>query len=197
MPHVYEPPATYTFATSGSSDSLRKAINLSADRSSRVTMIHGMRIATGFHHTCVPVAMNLASTARRPHPFITQDTAFFWEAARAHRLTIQRCVRCQQLRHPPAPACANCRSLDWDTVEASGRGTLFSFTIVHQPLTPPFTKPFAVGLIELEEGTRLVTELIDITHDQLVIGMALTVDFIDCDEYLTLPVFRVADGEVR
>ncbi len=68
----------------------------------------------------------------------TQDNEFFFDAARAGRLEIQRCIDCGTLRHPPAPACAQCRSFAWDTVVASGRCTLHSWTIVYHPQDPAF-----------------------------------------------------------
>ncbi|HVN49836.1 MAG TPA: zinc ribbon domain-containing protein, partial [Acidimicrobiales bacterium] len=60
----------------------------------------------------------------RPAPATTRDTAFFWEALKERRLLIQRCAACGALRHPPRPMCPRCHSLDWDTVEASGHGTV-------------------------------------------------------------------------
>ncbi len=90
----------------------------------------------------------------RPRPAITQDNAFWFEGARAHRLLVQHCTSCGTLRHPPLPACGHCGSLDWDTVESSGRGTLYSYVVVHYPQVPSFEYPLPIGLIELEEGTR-------------------------------------------
>jgi uncharacterized protein len=125
----------------------------------------------------------------RPFPVVTRDTEFFWEAARDHRLAIQHCVSCGGLRHPPMPACPTCQSLQWDTVVASGRGTLFSFTVIHRA-PEPFVVPFVVGVIALEEGTRLVAELVDVAPDDVSIGMPLSLDFLDVAPGLSLPVFR-------
>ena len=111
----------------------------------------------------------------RPHPAITQDNAFWFEGARAHTLLIQRCVSCGTLRHPPLPACGNCGSLEWDTVESSGRGTLYSYVVVHYPQVPAFEYPLPIGLIELEEGTRVVANLEGVEPDDITIGMPLQV----------------------
>jgi len=141
-----------------------------------------------------------AATARdaarppRPRPAITQDNAFWFEGARAHRLLIQHCTSCGTLRHPPLPACAVCGSLEWDTVESSGRGTLYSFVIVHYPQVPAFEYPLPIGLILLDEGTRVVANLQGIDHDAIEIGMALRAEFVDYDEGLSLPVFVPAAG---
>lgn len=129
---------------------------------------------------------------RRPRPAITDDIAFWFDGARRHRLLIQRCRGCGELRHPPLPSCPRCRSFEWDTVEASGSGTLFSFVVVHYPEVPGFDYPLPIGLIELEEGTRLVAGLDGIEPSAWEIGMAVVAGFVDYDDELTLPVFRPA-----
>ncbi len=125
----------------------------------------------------------------RPRPAITQDNAFWFEGARAHRLLIQHCTSCGTLRHPPLPACAVCGSLDWDSVESSGRGTVYSYVVVHYPQVPSFEYPLPIGLIELEEGTRVVANLGGVELDAIAIGMAVQAEFVDYDEELSLPVF--------
>jgi uncharacterized OB-fold protein/acyl dehydratase len=133
----------------------------------------------------------------RPRPALTQDNAFWFEGARAHRLLIQRCSSCGTLRHPPLPACGRCQSLEWDTVEASGRGVLYSYVVVHYPQVPAFDYPLPIGLVELEEGTRVVANLDGAEPGELQIGMALTATFVDFDDELTLPVFVPASGLVE
>ena len=130
----------------------------------------------------------------RPRPAITQDNAFWFEGARAHRLLIQHCTSCGTLRHPPLPACATCGSFEWDTVEASGRGTLYSYVVVHYPQVPAFEYPLPIGLVELEEGTRLVANLGGVEPDAIEVGLALRAEFVDYDDELSLPVFVPADG---
>jgi 3-oxo-4,17-pregnadiene-20-carboxyl-CoA hydratase alpha subunit len=125
----------------------------------------------------------------RPHPSITQDNAFWFDGARAHQLLIQHCTSCGTLRHPPLPACGNCRSFEWDTVEASGRGTLYSYVVVHYPQVPSFDYPLPIGLIALEEGTRVVANIDGVAPGALQIGMELTALFVDFDDELSLPVF--------
>ena len=127
---------------------------------------------------------------KRPRPAVTEDNAWWFDACKEHRLLIQRCTACGTLRHPTEPACAECHSFDWDTVEASGRGTVYSFVVNHYPQVPAFDSPLAVGLIELEEGTRLVANLIDIEPASIEIGLPVEVVFIDHDEDLSLPAFR-------
>ena len=136
-----------------------------------------------------------ASKAKRPRPAITHDNAFWFEGAKEHKLLIQRCANCGQLRHPPGPMCPACQSKDWDTVEASGRGTVYSFVVAHYPQIPAFDYPLAIGLIELEEGTRLVADIVGAEPGEIEVGMPVEVEYADHDEDLTLPQFHpVPDG---
>jgi uncharacterized OB-fold protein len=125
----------------------------------------------------------------RPHPALTQDNEFWFHGAQEHQLLIQHCTSCGTLRHPPLPACGNCGSLEWDTVESSGRGTLYSYVVVHYPQVPSFEYPLPIGLIELEEGTRVVANLGGVEREDITIGMPLRAEFVDFDEELSLPVF--------
>lgn len=126
----------------------------------------------------------------RPRPAINRDNAFWFEAAREHRLLIQRCADCHALRHPPGPACPHCNSFDWDTVEASGRGEVYSFTVAHHPKLPAFDYPLPIGVVELAEGTRLIADLVDVAPEDVRIGMPVELTWIDADPELSLPAFR-------
>ncbi|GGO72735.1 bifunctional MaoC family dehydratase N-terminal/OB-fold nucleic acid binding domain-containing protein [Nonomuraea cavernae] len=128
--------------------------------------------------------------ALRPRPAVNRDNAFWFEAAREHRLVIQRCAACQALRHPPGPCCPECGSFDWDTVEASGRGHVHSFVVSHHPRHPAFEYPLVVAVVELAEGTRLITNLAGVTPDEVEIDLPVTLDWLDADPGLSLPVFR-------
>lgn len=138
-----------------------------------------------------------ASRPRRPRPSITKDNSFFFEGAKGHQLLIQRCASCGRLRHPPGPMCPACRSLEWDTLEASGRGRVYSFVVNHYPQVPAFDYPLAVGLIELEEGTRLVSNIVGVEPADIEVGMPVEVEFVAFDDELTLPQFRPSGGKRR
>jgi uncharacterized OB-fold protein/acyl dehydratase len=127
---------------------------------------------------------------RRPRPAVTRDSQFWFDAAKEHRLVIQRCSGCGVLRHPPRPRCDKCGSYEWDTVDASGRGTVYSFVVNHYPQVPAFDYPLAVGLIELEEGTRLVADIVGIDPADVEVGLAVEVEFVEHDPDLTLPAFH-------
>jgi uncharacterized protein len=126
-------------------------------------------------------------------PSMTADTQFFWDGLKRQRLLIQRCGGCGELRHPPRPMCPRCQSLAWDTVEASGRGTVYSFVMPHHPPLPWFDMPYIVALVQLEEGTRLVTN-IDARPDAVAIGSPVIVRFDEFDGGLVLPIFVPVDA---
>lgn len=124
----------------------------------------------------------------------THDNVFWFDAAREGRLLIQRCADCGTLRHPPGPVCPSCRSFEWDTLESSRRGTLHSFTVIHHPQDPAFTYPLAVGLVDLEEGTRLVADIEGVEPEDLRLGMDLEVVFGAHAHDETLPRLRPFGG---
>lgn len=134
---------------------------------------------------------------KRPAPGMSDDTRFFWDGTREGKLLIQRCTACGTLRHPPGPCCPSCHSFEWDTLEASGRGTIYSFVVMHYPEVPPFDHPNPIGLIELEEGTRLVAQLVGVKPGDIAIGTKVQVEFNrfevgapDGDDDVLLPQFR-------
>ena len=129
----------------------------------------------------------------RPRPAVTQDSSFFFEGAAEGKLLIQRCASCGLLRHPPRPACPQCQSLEWDTVESAGRGTVFSFVVVHHPQIPAFDYPLPIAVVALDEGTRLVADLIGIAPAEVRIGMPVRVEMVAVDDELVLPMFRPAE----
>ncbi|MEU6408726.1 MaoC family dehydratase N-terminal domain-containing protein [Microbispora sp. NPDC046933] len=128
--------------------------------------------------------------ALRPRPAVNRDNAFWFEAAREHRLVIQRCSGCATLRHPPGPCCPHCGSFEWDVAEASGRGQVYSFVVAHHPRHPAFEYPLIVAVVALDEGTRLITNLVGVEPGEVEIGMPVVLDWLDADPDLSLPVFR-------
>jgi uncharacterized protein len=130
----------------------------------------------------------------RFRPVESHDTKFFWQGVREGKLLIQRCKSCSTLRHPPGPMCPSCQSLEWDTVTSSGKGTVFSFVVMHHPQIPPFEYPNTVLLVELEEGTRLVSQLVDSNPADVEIGAPVELVIREVEPGLMLPYFRVAKG---
>ncbi|MFG2345895.1 bifunctional MaoC family dehydratase N-terminal/OB-fold nucleic acid binding domain-containing protein [Streptomyces phaeochromogenes] len=133
------------------------------------------------------------SRPKRPRPVINRDNAGFWEGVSRHRLLIQRCDGCRTLRFPWLPGCNACGCPDWDTVEAGGEGTVYSYVVMHHPPFPAFDPPYAVGLIELAEGVRMISNVVGVPHDRVRIGMPVRLEFEQVDEELELPVFRAVE----
>ena len=131
-------------------------------------------------------------TTARPErlgPTVTSDTRFFWDGLRERRLLIQSCDGCGSLRHPPRPMCPHCRSLAWTPVESSGRGVVVSAVQPRHPQFPWFEDGYVVALVELDEGIRIVTNLVDGPDDANAIGARVAVRFTEFADGLVLPLF--------
>jgi uncharacterized OB-fold protein len=110
---------------------------------------------------------------------VDRDSAFFAEGLKQGKILIQRCKACKALRHPPRPMCSKCGSFEWDTVEASGRGTIYSYAIsYHRPL-PTLPHPTVILLVALEEGVRMVGDLVE-AHESPApeVGQAVTAEIL-------------------
>ena len=127
---------------------------------------------------------------RLPLPYPGPDDHAFWEGCKAHELRIQRCGGCKALRHPPGPACPACGELEPEYVVASGLGDVYSYVVHHHPPVPGKELPFVIALVELEEGVRMVAELVDTPPEEVRIGLPVRAGFVRVDEKLTLPVWR-------
>ena len=135
----------------------------------------------------------------RPRPTPSELTSGFWEAARHHRLVVQRCDGCGELRHYPQPMCPDCHSEQWTWTPLSGRGTIHTFTVTHQAFHPAWADrvPFAVATVELEEGVRMVSDLPPEDVPRVAIGLPVECFFedhhLDDGTSFTFPRFRLAD----
>jgi uncharacterized OB-fold protein/acyl dehydratase len=125
-------------------------------------------------------------------PVISHDTAFYWEGTAEGELRIQHCPTCGRLRHPPGPMCPSCGTEKQDWIVARGRGTVFSYVVHHHPKVPGKQLPFVVALVELDEGVRMLGELIDVDPAEVLIGMPVEVALTRIDDELTLPFWRPA-----
>jgi uncharacterized OB-fold protein len=132
-------------------------------------------------------------TTSRPLPEPDSDIdAEFWENCRKKRLCFQRCASCETWRHLPRHRCGHCGSKEWAWQESSGRGTIFSWTITHQPLLRNFPEPvpYAAIVVELEEGVRMVSGLRGIAPSELTLDLPVEVIFEEVSEGAHLPFFR-------
>jgi len=133
-------------------------------------------------------------TPAKPVPAITPDLAPFFEAARQHRLVVQRCGACGALRFPARPVCSACMSRETEWVPVSGRGTVYTLAVMHQAIDPGFAAevPYAVVLVELDEGVRMISNVVGMPASEIEIGMPVEVVFDELTPEVTLPKFRRA-----
>ena len=134
-------------------------------------------------------------TDTRPLPLPDEISGFFWDGAREGRLLVQRCGACSKLQYPPDVVCVHCQSLDLAPAEVSGRGQVWSYTVVDRVFHAGFADsvPYVVALIELDDqpGLRLLTNVVDASPGQLRVGLPVEVVFEDRGE-IVLPQFRPA-----
>jgi hypothetical protein len=125
-------------------------------------------------------------------PTANADTQPFWDGCARGELLLQRCIHCQAYRHPPSPICPHCVSDRAEWVRASGRGTIYTFVVVRETRARGWDKlvPYVLAVVELEEGPRILTNIIDAEPEAVTIGMPVAVTFAEIDGTTTLPFFR-------
>ena len=130
----------------------------------------------------------------RPQPVMEGLAKEFYDWCARGELRFQRCTRCATFRHIPRELCAECGSFDWEWARSGGRGKVFTYTLVARALHPAFLNatPYAAAVIELEEGVRILSNVVDCAPDALKIGMPVRVDFEKQTDQITVPVFRTA-----
>lgn len=133
-------------------------------------------------------------TVRFDLPTPDNETRPFWDAAREGKLLIKQCNSCDRFHFYPRPFCPRCWNDDVEWTEASGRGTLYTWSVVHVNDLPPFPErvPYVAAIVELEEGPRIMTNIVDCEFDALRIGMPVEVTFRPASDEFTLPLFRPA-----
>ncbi|PKB63680.1 MAG: hypothetical protein BZY80_05990 [SAR202 cluster bacterium Io17-Chloro-G2] len=131
---------------------------------------------------------------KKPLPTISGETKPFWDACRQGNLLIQRCGSCQEYQFYPRGICANCWCEDIQWVTASGRGTVWTFTETRQNRTPGFEEeiPYVLALVELEEGVKMFTNIIECDPKEVKIGMAVEVTFVQANQQVSIPYFKPA-----
>lgn len=131
-------------------------------------------------------------------PQVTPENEHFWRGGAEGELRFLHCAACDHLVHPPAPRCPLCLADGLGVKAVSGRATLLTFTVNHQPWIPGFDPPYAIGIVEIAEqaGLRLTTNVVGCAHEGLRVGMPLRVVFEACDDGVHLPLFEpVPPGE--
>ena len=135
----------------------------------------------------------MSESTDRPLPEITPRMRAFWDAARESRLVLQRCAHCRAWHFPAIEICSRCLAgdaLGWE--EASGRGVVLSYVVMHQIYHPAFAAdaPYHVIDVRLDEGPRMIARLADDARDAPRVGMQVEVTFVRVSDEIRLPVFR-------
>lgn len=127
-----------------------------------------------------------------PPPLADATTLPWWQAAAEHRLLVQRCASCGRTRLPPAPVCAACRSGDAEWEEVSGRGEVYTYTIVHRPVAADQELPFVIAVIALEDagGVRIISNVVAADPGEIAVGMPVELVWEDMSADLAIPRFR-------
>ncbi len=136
-----------------------------------------------------PGEVSAEDLAKRVRPTVSKDTEFFWDGTKLGELRIQRRPD-GTLQHPPVPALWKDHTEQSDYVVASGRGTVFSFVVHHAPKVPGRQVPYAVALVELEEGVRMLGELRGIDPAEVEVGLPVEVGFQRLDDDNTVPYWK-------
>ncbi|MEU5438524.1 OB-fold domain-containing protein [Streptomyces sp. NPDC020719] len=137
-----------------------------------------------------------------PDASVPETDAFtraYWDAAAAGRLLIRRCAACERAHHYPREFCPHCWSEDVAWERASGRATLYTWSVVHRNDLPPFDArvPYAAAVVDLVEGVRMMTEVVECEEAELRVGMPLEVAFRREGDGVAVPVFRPAPSRIR
>ena len=131
----------------------------------------------------------------RPLPVKQPESDFYWDKTKEHELWLRKCNACDKAYFYPRDFCPNCHSRDVTWVQSSGRGTVYAFSIVHRS-PPPWRAncPYVTALVEVEDGARIPTILVEVEPDpeKIQIGMPVEVVFDDVTEEITLPKFKPA-----
>jgi uncharacterized OB-fold protein len=136
----------------------------------------------------------MAKEVRRPAPRADADTTAYWEGAARGELVLQRCRSCGALQHRPRALCVSCLSDAVEHFVASGRGTVHSFTVTHQNQAPGFREacPYVLAYVALEEGPRLLTNVVGCDPEQVRIGLPVRLELAPTEGEFPVPVFRPA-----
>lgn len=141
--------------------------------------------------------MSTPSTGTKPAPQPTPETQHYWDAAASGTLRVQRCRLCTEHYFYPRAYCPNCGGADVAWIDCSGRASLYSYVISHRP-APGFDPPYVIGVVQLAEGPRMVSNIVSITPDpaQLELDMPLRVAFEQRGEVM-VPVFEPAEEAIQ
>ncbi len=130
----------------------------------------------------------------KPLPRVTEITKPYWDGARAGKFMLQRCRECKQPFHYPRPWCPHCWSVEYDWFEASGRGHIITFSIVHQAPSQPFATdaPYVLAVVRLKEGPQMMANVIGIDPEKVKVDMPVKITFEERAGGVRIPQFEPA-----
>ena len=128
----------------------------------------------------------------KPLPTIVGETKPYWDACRQGRLLLQKCDKCSEFQFYPRGICSNCWSNDIKWVKASGKGTVWTYTVTYQNRTQGFAQdvPYVLALVELEEGVRMFSNIVECNPQDVKIGLPVEVTFVQANNQVTVPYFK-------
>jgi uncharacterized OB-fold protein len=128
----------------------------------------------------------------KPIPVPNEDSRQFWEGCRANKLLLQKCDSCGHVRFYPRILCTECGSTETTWIEASGRGTVYSHTTIHRAPSPAFKAdvPYVLALVTLEEGGRMMTNIVGCKPEEVAIDMPVKVKFEKVSDEISVPKFE-------
>ncbi len=130
----------------------------------------------------------------KPLPIPTKWSQPFWDAAKEHRLVLKKCSTCGNIDHPPYLYCTACQADEHEWIEASGKGTLYAYAVNHFGVPFPFwdDMPYVLAMVDLPEGPRMISNIVECDIEKLANGMELEVVFDDVSGEITLPKWKPA-----
>jgi len=128
----------------------------------------------------------------KPLPQVNPDNRPFWQGCREHLLKIQKCGNCGRLRWPPGFLCPGCLSPEAEWITVTGKGRVYTFAVYHQAFQPGFQEdlPYVVAIVELDDGPRMMTNIIDCDPAGVACDMPVEVAWADRNDEFSIPCFR-------
>ena len=128
----------------------------------------------------------------KPLPTVSGESKPYWDSCRMGQLVIQKCDNCLEFQFYPRGICANCWSYDIQWYKSTGKGTVWSYTVTYQNRTPGFAEdvPYVLALVELEEGVKMFTNIVDCEPRDVSVGMEVEVTFVQANNQISIPYFK-------